>query len=135
MEEYFEMFIKVAYWSVLIGLPIILHLLINEKLFAPVSLNDHFPHKKWFGPGDRPIKEDDSIKPFKVNISEEVLDDLKSRIASDLNRLTEPLIGTAFHFGFNTKALRPLLEYWRDDYDWKKTEQKLNQFPQFKVIN
>jgi len=112
--------------------PILFHLFINDNLFSHKAPT--FPEKKWFGHGNRPTTEDWSIRPFKVAVDIKILDDMKKRITLDLDRLTEPLDDAAFHYGVNTRALRPLLEYWRDDYNWSNTEAQLNRFPQFKVI-
>jgi len=115
----------------LLASPILFYLFINDRLF-PVD-KPALPEKKWFGPGNRPAKEDKSVKPFKVNVDSKILEGLKKRIALDMERLTEPLEDVAFNYGFNTKALQPLLQYWKDDYDWRATETELNKFPHFKV--
>jgi juvenile hormone epoxide hydrolase len=46
---------------------------------------------------------------------------------------TEPLEGTAFEYGFNSKRLKEVLKYWRDQYlpKWSEREQFLNQYEQF----
>ena len=61
------------------------------------------------------------------------MEDLKSRLASDLQRIAEPLEDSAFTYGFNTKSLVKIGEYWRTKFDWKKQVKALNEFPQFKT--
>lgn len=33
----------------------------------------------------------------------------------------------------NTNLLKSIVEYWKNDYDWRKQETKMNLFPQFQV--
>jgi hypothetical protein len=43
---------------------------------------------KWFGAGERPkTSADASVRPFKIDIGDPVIEDLKSRIKLDLARL------------------------------------------------
>jgi microsomal epoxide hydrolase len=76
-------------------------------------------------------KESVAIDKFVVNVSEDVLTDLKRRLESA--RYVEPIAGTAFNYGFNSDYLKKVIAYWRNTYDWRKTETLLNQFPQFKT--
>nr|XP_021535181.1 epoxide hydrolase 1 [Neomonachus schauinslandi] len=86
----------------------------------------------WWGPGARPAAaEDESIRPFKVETSEEEIEDLHWRI--DRVRLTPPLEDVRFHFGFNSKYLRKVLSYWRNGFDWRKQVEILNRYPHFKT--
>ncbi|XP_044269723.1 juvenile hormone epoxide hydrolase 1-like [Tribolium madens] len=84
----------------------------------------------WWGSRD-PTTEDTSIKPFKINISEEVLQDLQHRLTNA--KLTPPLEGIQHQYGLNTKLLSKIVTYWRTKYDWKAREKFLNQYPQFIV--
>lgn len=45
----------------------------------------------------------------------------------------EPLENTAFEYGFNSKRLKEVLKYWRDQYlpKWNEREKFLNQYEQF----
>ena len=89
--------------------------------------------KTWFGPGERPKSEDSSVKPFKIKTTEAELNDLKSRLKSDLNRLLDPLEDVGFEYGFNTKYLKEVGNYWLNKYDWKKREKLLNKFSQYQT--
>ena len=43
---------------------------------------------KWFGSGERPTtSEDASVRPFKISVGDDVINDLKSRLKLDLARL------------------------------------------------
>lgn len=62
----------------------------------------------------------------------QTLDDLKSLLNRTLH-LTEPLEDVNFEYGFNSKFLQELVEYWRDDYmpRWREREVFLWQFNHF----
>lgn len=86
----------------------------------------------WWGPGSRPAGlEDESIRPFKVETSDEEINDLHQRI--DRIRLTPPLENSRFHYGFNSNYLKKILSYWRHEFDWKKQVEILNSYPHFKT--
>ncbi|XP_044530566.1 epoxide hydrolase 1 isoform X1 [Gracilinanus agilis] len=86
----------------------------------------------WWGPGSKPrTPEDESIRPFKVETSEEEIKDLHQRI--DLARFTEPLEDIRFHYGFNSNYLKKVVSYWRNQFDWKKQVEILNKYPHFKT--
>ncbi|XP_047109732.1 juvenile hormone epoxide hydrolase 1-like [Schistocerca piceifrons] len=80
----------------------------------------------------RPEKADGSIRPFTINISDSVIRDLHERLKST-PKLTPPLEGIGFEYGFNSKYLEEVLEFWRTKYDWREREKFLNKFPQYKT--
>ncbi|XP_028145259.2 juvenile hormone epoxide hydrolase 1-like isoform X1 [Diabrotica virgifera virgifera] len=87
--------------------------------------------EKWWK-ASKPAELDTSVRPFKIQISEEDLQDLKNR----LNRtvpLQSPLEDVKQHYGINTNTLKPILEFWKTKYDWRKREEFFNQYPQFKT--
>ncbi|KAJ8877465.1 hypothetical protein PR048_021920 [Dryococelus australis] len=86
---------------------------------------------KWWGRG-QPQRVDQSIRPFKINIPQKDLDDLKQRLMQ-VPDLTPPLEGIGFEYGFNSKYLQDVVQYWRDKYDWRQRENFLNSLPQFKT--
>lgn len=57
--------------------------------------------------------------------------DLKVRLQQ--TRYTAPLEGVAFQYGFSHSAMKPMVEFWLNKYDFSKREEFLNQFPQFKT--
>ncbi|TMR06942.1 epoxide hydrolase [Actinomadura soli] len=67
------------------------------------------------------------IRPFRVEIPQHRLDDLIGRLAA--TRFTRPLPGDGL--GVPTARLRKLVEYWRDGYDWRAWESRINAHPQF----
>ncbi|OBS60226.1 hypothetical protein A6R68_08653 [Neotoma lepida] len=86
----------------------------------------------WWGPGSRPsAREDESIRPFKVETSDEEIKDLHQRI--DRFRASPPLEGSCFHYGFNSNYLKKVVSFWRNEFDWKKQVEILNRYPHFKT--
>ncbi|MFK7975792.1 MAG: epoxide hydrolase family protein [Halioglobus sp.] len=69
------------------------------------------------------------ITPFKVNIEQAVLDDLKMRL--QLTRWPEQETCEGWGQGTPLAYARELAEYWANDYDWRRFENKLNGWPQF----
>lgn len=69
------------------------------------------------------------MKPFSVNIPENVITDLKNRIQN--TRWPGEPDGAGWQFGTSEKYLKELADYWLNSYDWKKQEAQLNQYPQY----
>ncbi|XP_057672095.1 juvenile hormone epoxide hydrolase 2-like [Diorhabda carinulata] len=85
----------------------------------------------WWGPGN-PDSVKTIIKPFTINVSDEVLKDLQYRL--DHHRpFTPPLEGIQQQYGMNTNLLEEIVDYWRMKYDWRKQEKYLNKFPQYTI--
>ena len=70
-----------------------------------------------------------SVESFKIDVEEEVLEDLKQRLAN--TRWPSPIEGAGWAYGADYDYLRRLCDYWRAEYDWRKWEEKLNAIPQF----
>ncbi|NUS43896.1 MAG: epoxide hydrolase [Mycobacteriaceae bacterium] len=70
-----------------------------------------------------------AITPFRIDIPQEQLDDLRRRL--DHARLPAPLPGDDWTTGLPTGWLRELVDYWRTEYDWRSAEAELNSYPQF----
>jgi len=64
------------------------------------------------------------VEPFEVAISEEVLDDLRQRLAR--TRWPDQPEDLGWDYGADFAYLRELCEYWRSDYDWRQIERALN---------
>jgi pimeloyl-ACP methyl ester carboxylesterase len=71
------------------------------------------------------------IKPFEINIPDEQIDDLKRRLAS--TRWPEAETVDDWSQGIPLAYVREICDYWRDEYDWRAREARLNRFPQFKT--
>jgi epoxide hydrolase len=69
------------------------------------------------------------IRPFRIEIPRADLDDLRYRLAR--TRWPDELPGVGWSRGVPLGYIQRLAEYWRNGYDWRRQEAKLNQFPQF----
>jgi pimeloyl-ACP methyl ester carboxylesterase len=72
---------------------------------------------------------DTAIRPFRVNIPEKELVELRQRIAA-ARWPSKELVGDRSQ-GVQLATLKALAHYWATDYDWRKAETKLNSYPQF----
>ena len=75
---------------------------------------------------------DAAIHPFRVEIPEADLDDLHDRLAR--TRWPDELPGVGWSRGVPLGYLQDLAGYWRDGYDWRGQEARLNQLPQFTTV-
>ena len=71
----------------------------------------------------------EAIRPFRINIPEEDLADLKRRLAA--TRWPEKETVADDSQGVPLAMLRDLVRYWAASYDWRKVEARLNALPQF----
>ncbi len=72
---------------------------------------------------------DSAIRPFAVDVPEELLVDLRRRIAA-ARWPTEELVPDRSQ-GVQLATLQELARYWTTEYDWRKCEARLNALPQF----
>src|SRR6478735_913828 len=68
-------------------------------------------------------------RPFAIDVPEAVLDDLRARLAA--TRWPEPIPGAGWDYGVDVAYLRELCDYWREGYDWRAREARLNAIPGF----
>jgi pimeloyl-ACP methyl ester carboxylesterase len=73
--------------------------------------------------------EDTTIRPFRVDIPDEALADLRRRIAATKWPKRETVTDASQGVQFAT--MQKLARYWATDYDWRKVEARLNALPQF----
>jgi pimeloyl-ACP methyl ester carboxylesterase len=70
-----------------------------------------------------------AIRPFRVNVPEADLTELRRRIAA--TRWPEKETVADQSQGVPLATVRELARYWAADYDWRKVEARLNALPQF----
>jgi pimeloyl-ACP methyl ester carboxylesterase len=71
----------------------------------------------------------DAIQPFRVEVPDAVLADLRDRLAR--TRFPDQIEGAGWDYGTELSYLRELVAYWRDGFDWRKQEALLGSFPQY----
>ncbi|OPF84754.1 epoxide hydrolase [Streptomyces antioxidans] len=72
---------------------------------------------------------DQSVRPFRVDVHPDELDDLHERL--DRTRWPDELPGVGWAYGIPRDYLKELVHYWRYEYDWRAAEAGLNEWPQF----
>jgi pimeloyl-ACP methyl ester carboxylesterase len=77
----------------------------------------------------RAAAEDGAIRPFRVNVPEKQLADLRRRI--NATRWPDKETVGDRSQGPQLANLQEIVRYWGTDYDWRKAEAKLNALPQF----
>ena len=71
-----------------------------------------------------------SIREFKVSIDESKIEDLYKRI--DLTRWPDEINDDIWTLGTKKSFLKDAVQYWRNDFDWKKHEKQINDFGSYK---
>lgn len=71
------------------------------------------------------------IEPFQIQVAGVALDDLRDRLAR--TRWPDEDAGESWEYGTNPAYARELVAYWRDGFDWRTQEARLNRFPQFQA--
>ena len=69
--------------------------------------------------------------PFSLHFPDAALADLRERLAR--TRFPDQAPDAPWAYGTDVGYLRELVDYWRDRFDWRAEEARLNAFPQFKV--
>ncbi|MEU9837441.1 epoxide hydrolase family protein [Streptosporangium sp. NPDC048047] len=75
------------------------------------------------------MNDDREIRPFRIDIPQADLDDLRDRLGR--TRWPDEPPGVGWSYGVPPGRLRELTEYWRTGYDWRRHEARLNAFPQY----
>jgi pimeloyl-ACP methyl ester carboxylesterase len=71
------------------------------------------------------------IRPFRVDMLDEAIADLRRRIAAT-RWPSQELVGDRSQ-GVQLATIQELARYWATDYDWRACEARLNALPQFKT--
>ena len=72
---------------------------------------------------------EDLLQPFRIDIPQTDIDDLRDRLAG--TRWPDEMPGFGWTRGVPLGYLKELAEYWRTGFDWRAHEAKLNEIPQF----
>ncbi|MEQ9163775.1 MAG: epoxide hydrolase N-terminal domain-containing protein, partial [Ilumatobacter fluminis] len=71
----------------------------------------------------------EGIRPFSIDVPDEVLDDLRRRLHA--TRWPDAELVDDWSQGIRLAYVRELCRYWADEYDWRAREAALNRFDQF----
>jgi pimeloyl-ACP methyl ester carboxylesterase len=77
----------------------------------------------------RPDSKSAAIRPFRIDIPQAALDDLRKRVLA--TRWPDKETVNDQSQGPQIAKIQELAEYWGTQYDWRKIETKLNRLPQF----
>jgi pimeloyl-ACP methyl ester carboxylesterase len=69
------------------------------------------------------------IRPFRIEVPQAELDDLRDRL--DRTRWPGEVPGIGWTRGVPLGYLKGLADYWANGFDWREQEAKLNKLPQF----
>src|SRR6201981_3916718 len=75
------------------------------------------------------VASETDIRPFRVDMPDEAIADLRRRIAAT-RWPTRELVADRSQ-GVQLATNQELSRYWATDYDWRKCEARLNALPQF----
>jgi pimeloyl-ACP methyl ester carboxylesterase len=91
--------------------------------YVQASVNNPISDNPGAASGDR------TIRPFRINVPEAELVDLRRRIAA--TRWPQQESVTDASQGVQLATIQKLARYWGTDHDWRKCEARLNALPQF----
>ena len=69
------------------------------------------------------------VEPFRIQIAEEVLDELRARLRQ--TRWPDQIPGIGWKQGTELDWLRRLVSFWAEEFDWRAWERKLNALDHF----
>jgi pimeloyl-ACP methyl ester carboxylesterase len=72
---------------------------------------------------------DHAIRPFRIDVPDEALVDLRRRLAA--TRWPEKETVADQSQGVQLATMRQLVQYWQSGHDWRNVEARLNALPQF----
>jgi epoxide hydrolase len=72
-----------------------------------------------------------TITPFEVHIPQDALDDLQARL--DNTRYPAETPGASWEQGTPTAYLREMIDHWRNSFDWRAQEARINAHPQYRT--
>jgi len=71
--------------------------------------------------------EKPALRHAPIDVPEATLEDLRSRLSA--TRWPKALEAEGWRYGLDAKELKELCDYWRDGFDWRVQEARLNSFP------
>ena len=71
------------------------------------------------------------VEPFSIDVSDEVLTDLRARLVN--TRLPDRSPAPTWEHGTDRDYLDGLIGYWHEQFDWRAAERELNRFAHFRA--
>jgi pimeloyl-ACP methyl ester carboxylesterase len=71
------------------------------------------------------------VRPFEIAVPDDVLEDLRERLRR--TRWPDSVPDVGWEQGMPPEALRGLLRYWAEEFDWPAQERRLNSFDHFQA--
>jgi len=102
--------------------------ILASTMLASAFMVHDTPSNAQSGHAPKPMAGEE-IRPFKVNIPEKDITDLKRRIME--TKWPDKETVSDLTQGAQLSRLQGLVNYWGKNYDWRKAEAKLNAYPQF----
>lgn len=101
--------------------------LIKPLNAPPIDVNEF-----WGAGNSDEYRENTAIRPQEIYYSQAQIDRLRTKLNESIN-FTPALEGTFDEYGINTKELKGIVKYWRDEYltRWERRQEFLNQYPHF----
>ena len=72
-----------------------------------------------------------SIQPYTISVPESKLQNLAKKL--EATNFPDELDQADWDYGAPLADVKRLTAYWKDKYDWRKQEAKINQLPNFKT--
>ncbi|MCE2389966.1 MAG: alpha/beta fold hydrolase [Proteobacteria bacterium] len=73
----------------------------------------------------------ETVEKFEIRVEDAVLEDLRRRLSQ--TRFPDQIEGTDWDYGMPLAYIRELVEYWRDAYDWRAEESRLNRLDHYRT--
>ena len=71
------------------------------------------------------------VQPFKIQVPDETLNDLRDRLAH--TRWSDEIPGSGWDYGTNLAYIQELVDYWQKGFDWRAQEKLINSFAHFRA--
>ena len=71
----------------------------------------------------------DDIRPFRIEVPDAVLDDLRERLVR--TRWPDQIPGSGWGYGTDLAYLQDLCDHWATKFDWRAQEERFNRWPHF----
>jgi pimeloyl-ACP methyl ester carboxylesterase len=93
------------------------------------DIEDRFPDGDTVRTRENTVSQ--SIEPFEIRVDDSILEDLQDRLRR--TRYPDQIEDTGWDYGIPVDYVRGLVDYWRDTYDWRSQEERLNGFDHYRT--